>query len=340
MEQQSTIVERLRFSAIGDEAVDALREAKEFIIEEMPPILDAFYDHVGRFPETAAFFRSREHMMHAKAMQVRHWTIIVDGRLDERYVTSVTRIGETHHKLGLEPRWYIGGYSHLISGMLAAIGARYGGRRDGAKRIALQQAFVKAALLDMDFAISVYLDSGQRDRVAAMAESFEQGIGQVYARISAAATELKASAASLASSAREASGQSAVVAAAAEQTAANVQTIAAATEELSASAGETAEVVKAIETISGTIQRIDEISGVIASSVDGQGAATAEIAQNVQQAAIGTQEVSTNITSVNRAAAETGRVSAEIAGAANDLDSQATHLKSQMDQFVIRVRAA
>jgi methyl-accepting chemotaxis protein len=110
--------------------------------------------------------------------------------------------------------------------------------------------------------------------------------------------------------------------------------------QISAVQDATAEVVKAIETISGTIQRIDEISSVIASSIEEQGAATGEIAQNVQQAAIGTQEVSANITTVNRAAAETGRVSTEIAQAANDLDMQATHLKSQMDEFVIRVRAA
>ena len=45
-------------------------------------------------------------------------------------------------------------------------------------------------------------------------------------------------------------------------------------------------------------------------------------------------------TSVNTAAAETGRVSTEIAQAANDLDAQATFLRDQMDGFVSRVRAA
>lgn len=261
MDQQSTIVERLRFNAMDEGVGRTLREGKDFILKEMPPILDSFYDHVGRFPETAAFFRSRDHMMHAKEMQVRHWTIIAEGRFDQSYETSVTRIGETHNRLGLEPRWYIGGYNYLISGMLAAIAQRFGGRRDAEKRIALQQAFVKAALLDMDFAIAVYLDSGQRERVAAMAESFEHGVGQVYSRISAAASELKASAKALAGAAQEASGQSAVVAAAAEQTAANVQTVAAATEELSASAREIGgEAVRATSIVAQAFERAEEAS--------------------------------------------------------------------------------
>jgi hypothetical protein len=36
----------------------------------------------------------------------------------------VTKIGEVHNKLGLEPRWYIGGYNTLVSGMLSAIAER------------------------------------------------------------------------------------------------------------------------------------------------------------------------------------------------------------------------
>jgi methyl-accepting chemotaxis protein len=102
----------------------------------------------------------------------------------------------------------------------------------------------------------------------------------------------------------------------------------------------TNEVVKAIETISSTIRRIDEISSAIATSVEEQGAATGEIAQNVQQAAYGTQEVSTTIVGVSNAANDTGRVSSEIVHAAADLSNQANSLRSQVDTFIARVRAA
>jgi len=110
--------------------------------------------------------------------------------------------------------------------------------------------------------------------------------------------------------------------------------------QISAVQGATNDVVKAIEGISGTIRRIDEISTAIATSIDEQGAATGEIAQNVHQAAQGTQEVSSSITRVSAAAADTGRVSGDIVNAASDLSGQAKRLRTQVDTFVARVRAA
>ncbi|MDQ0316931.1 methyl-accepting chemotaxis protein [Amorphus orientalis] len=102
----------------------------------------------------------------------------------------------------------------------------------------------------------------------------------------------------------------------------------------------TEEVVRAIGDIAGTIKEIDEVSSSIASSVEEQGAATSEIAQNAQQAAQGTQEVSSNIVSVSTAANDTGRVSTEIVHAASDLSRQAGNLRTQVDAFIERVRAA
>ncbi|MBB5751050.1 methyl-accepting chemotaxis protein [Prosthecomicrobium pneumaticum] len=110
--------------------------------------------------------------------------------------------------------------------------------------------------------------------------------------------------------------------------------------QIAAVQGATNDVVRAIEGISGTIKRIDEISSSIATAIEEQGAATGEIAQNVHQAAQGTQDVSSSITTVNAAAADTGRVSAEIVRSAADLSAQAMHLRRQVDAFVERVRAA
>lgn len=52
----------------------------------MPSILDAFYDRIDRFPETKAFFRNRDHMMHAKKMQLLQLGLILDGKFDDHYV--------------------------------------------------------------------------------------------------------------------------------------------------------------------------------------------------------------------------------------------------------------
>ena len=173
MRAASSLATRLAFNNIDAQTVALLKEAREFIIPAMPAILDGFYDHVGRFSETNTFFRNREHMMHAKAMQLKHWAIILEGRFDADYEASVTRIGEVHNKLGLEPRWYIGGYNALLSALVSEIAirvpARLLDRGSASKRAAMQRAVINAAILDMDIAISVYIGAGHRDRAGGRA---------------------------------------------------------------------------------------------------------------------------------------------------------------------------
>jgi hypothetical protein len=40
--------------------------------------------------------------------------LIATGKFDQDYIDGVTRIGKVHAKLGLEPQWYIGGYSLIM----------------------------------------------------------------------------------------------------------------------------------------------------------------------------------------------------------------------------------
>jgi methyl-accepting chemotaxis protein len=98
--------------------------------------------------------------------------------------------------------------------------------------------------------------------------------------------------------------------------------------------------VTAIKEIGATIGRISEISSTIAAAVEEQGAATHEIARNVQQAATGTTQVATNITDVNRGAAETGSASTQVLASAQSLAKESTLLRTEVDKFLVTVRAA
>jgi len=75
----------------------------------------------------------------------------------------------------------------------------------------------------------------RRQAMHALAERFETSVGGVVQAVSAAATELRATAETMTGTAEDTTRQSTTVAAAAEQATANVQTVATATEELSAS---------------------------------------------------------------------------------------------------------
>jgi methyl-accepting chemotaxis protein len=245
MSNDSTLARRLQFNSIDNDTREVLRAHKDFLLSEMPRILDRFYDHISTFGETKAFFKSRDHMMHAKQKQLQHWGIILGGRFDDSYEASVTRIGEIHNTLGLEPRWYIGGYNALVGGLVEAIALRLPSseflRNNTAARTALQSAVIKAAMLDMDLAIAVYIEAGRRDRrktLESLAANFEQAVGGIVSIVASAATELQTSAQTMTASARDTAEQSTSVASASEEATVNVQTVASATEQLTGSIGE------------------------------------------------------------------------------------------------------
>ncbi len=104
--------------------------------------------------------------------------------------------------------------------------------------------------------------------------------------------------------------------------------------------GATKSSVSAIERIFVTIEKVNGISTTIAAAVEEQGAATKEIARNVEQAASGTREVSTNIVGVTQAASETGQVSTQVLEAAKELARQSTTLRSEVDTFLLDIKAA
>jgi methyl-accepting chemotaxis protein len=268
MSAASSLATRLAFNRIEAETVALLREARELVVDAMPAILDRFYNHVGRFSETNTFFRNREHMMHAKAMQLKHWGIILEGRFDADYEASVTRIGEVHNKLGLEPRWYIGGYNALLSALVGEIALRVPGRLldRGAtsKRAAMQRAVINAALLDMDIAISVYIDAGRRDRrqmLDGLATNFDVAIGGVVDVVASAATELQAAAQSLQAATGRTSTQSNLVTAASREATANVNAVAAAVEQLTNSIREISERVSDSARISAEASQKVNVAG-------------------------------------------------------------------------------
>lgn len=105
-----------------------------------------------------------------------------------------------------------------------------------------------------------------------LADTFQSAVGGLVQSLSAAATEMEASAQSMTSIADQTSRQSVTVASAAEQTSSNVQTVAAATEELSISIREIASQVAHSSRISGQAvqdaQRANDTVQTLASAAD------------------------------------------------------------------------
>lgn len=179
------LAERLEFLEIDHRTRETLAELRPTIQSLLGDALDRFYAKVSSTPAIARFFRDKTHMNGAKSAQVGHWDKVAQGQFDESYIKGVTAVGKTHARIGLEPRWYIGGYSMLVGELLAGVLAKSWpfpfGRQHVTRIAERQRAIVKAAMLDMDYAISVYLDELEKRREDLEAERARVEADQVIA---------------------------------------------------------------------------------------------------------------------------------------------------------------
>ena len=158
-----TLDQRLAFVGLDSAQRRSLAEAGPVIRSAVGGALDVFYGKISTHPHTRDFFSSDAHIAHAKERQIKHWETIASGLYQESYVENVTTVGKVHARIGLEPRWYIGGYALIMDGIIrAVIEHELKGLLHGRKARKLSEgltAIVKAALVDMDYAITVYLDA-------------------------------------------------------------------------------------------------------------------------------------------------------------------------------------
>src|SRR6195952_5495572 len=117
-----------------------------------------------------------------------------------------------------------------------------------------------------------------------------------------------------------------------------------ATEEISAQVAamqaSTTDAVASIGGITETIAQMSEITVSLSTAIDQQGDATREIARNIQSVAAGSSEINANIGGGTTAAAATGKAASEVLSNARELDNQSGMLRSAVDEFLSKVRAA
>ncbi|SHF88490.1 methyl-accepting chemotaxis protein [Devosia limi] len=181
---------RLDFIGLDQQARARLASMQGHIDRHLEPALAAFYDKLANVPAVASFFSGRPQMDRAKGKQVGHWQAIASGQFDDDYLQASTQVGLRHAKIGLEPRWHIGGYGLIldtlvrgvIHDMMAEIVAPQTGllgRKkplDPAAVLAEADAMaeglvdvIKATLLDIDIGVTAYFDKLTADASASEA---------------------------------------------------------------------------------------------------------------------------------------------------------------------------
>ncbi|MDY8110202.1 methyl-accepting chemotaxis protein [Fulvimarina sp. 2208YS6-2-32] len=164
----NTLKERLDFVGLDADALKLLGDMRTTLNSSIGESLDRFYDKARVNSHTRRFFSDEATIASAKQRQERHWEKIGRGAFDEDYVRGVSSVGKVHARLGLEPRWYIGGYALILDELIKQVvdkrwPSRFGRKRS--KHLASEIGVItKAVLIDIDYAISVYLETLEAER--------------------------------------------------------------------------------------------------------------------------------------------------------------------------------
>ena len=333
---------RIQFMNISAETRQGLSEFWKVVLPQLPEILSGFYEHVAAVPALAKLVGQETPRL--KKAQQSHWERLFSGRFDEAYFNGVRTIGLIHNKIGLEPRWYIGGYNYVLSRLTDLAIKTY--RWSPQKAQAVVRAINSAVMLDMDVAISVYqeallVDRAQRgQKMDDLMQAFEVKASDLVGAVASAATQLQSTAKSMSGIASKTTGQTAAVAAAAEEASANVQTVAAAAEELSSSVAEISrQVAQSSSTASTAVveaQRTNNIVKALAESAE----KISTIVQLINTIAGQTNLLALNATIEAARAGDAGKGFAVVASEVKSLANQTAKATEDIGQQVDQIQTA
>ena len=333
---------RLRFMRIDTMTAELLREFWVIVEPALPDILDGFYGHVSAQPQLARMVGND--VPRLKSAQALHWARLFNGRFDDEYMRSVRLIGLMHNKIGLEPRWYIGGYNFVL-GRLAGVAVAHHRWRTG-RLTPVLAAVNSAVMLDMDIAISVYQEAmleqraQQQHRIATAIADFDGRIKIVLATVGDSASSMKSAANALVGSAEESTRQSARVATASEEASANVQAVASATEQLASSVREIGRQVADSTRISGKAVDQAQQSGVSIRDLAEAAQKIGAVVELINTIAAQTNLLALNATIEAARAGDAGRGFAVVASEVKALAEQTARATEEISQQVLAIQAA
>jgi signal transduction histidine kinase len=123
-------------------------------------LIESMYDHFLSFEETRSFFPNAHVLKHAQQAQKEYFIRFTKGSYDVEYVSNRLNVGTTHHRIDLDPKWYIGAYNRVLSWFLPKIVLRFGKTPDVLTKVL--SALMKLIFFDMGLAIECYISAKEQ----------------------------------------------------------------------------------------------------------------------------------------------------------------------------------
>jgi len=333
----------LAFMGITEETGRVLQAFWPAVDAAMPTLLDDFYRHVTAIPQMKAMMGN--HVERVKKLQAAHWRLLFSGTFDAAYFDGVTRIGAVHARVGLDPRWFIGGYNQVLGSLATLAKRRY--RFSPKQRDAVMTAVNSVVLLDMDIAISMYIESAARNaaaersrQMADLTQAFDASAGSMVQRIAAASTQMRSTAQSMTETAHMAAARSAAASGAADETSSNVQSVASSAEELSASISEISRQVTQSTQVTGkAVEDARRTDGVVKALAEGA-SRIGDVVSLISSIAGQTNLLALNATIEAARAGDAGKGFAVVASEVKNLATQTARATEDIARQINEIQAA
>lgn len=118
---QKEIESRKRWLCLSEEDEEKISCIKPALQEHIDQVIEELYDHFLSMDEPRSFFPDERTLERVKQSQKSYFSRLVEGNYGEEYVENRLKVGSTHFKIDLDPKWYLGAYSRVISLLLPSL---------------------------------------------------------------------------------------------------------------------------------------------------------------------------------------------------------------------------
>ena len=129
-----------------------LAEFRPVVEQRIDDVIAEFLQYVSAWPEMRLLTQSAEGIACLRREQGRHLLNLFSCRFDAGYFARVSRMGQAHEKAGLEPRWYLGAYGHVLK-ILVELAIEHCGD-DAARLLTTVSAINRVVEIDMASAVA------------------------------------------------------------------------------------------------------------------------------------------------------------------------------------------
>jgi hypothetical protein len=146
-----TIDQLVAFLDVDTDTLAAADLLSDLLAPRLDEIIDNFYDRVRRYDINVLV--SDDVIPRLKEKQKQHWMALFGTGFGADYCAGTRRIAIRHRDIGLDPAWYIAGYTHVKLALIEVII-----RSDfaPAAKGRLVKALEKYLAIDMALALSAY----------------------------------------------------------------------------------------------------------------------------------------------------------------------------------------